>query len=63
MSYPVDVELPPDTNAPRLARRLLAERFAEELDRSELGHARLLISELVTNAVIHGHGKITCERT
>jgi anti-sigma regulatory factor (Ser/Thr protein kinase) len=59
----VEWEIPHDVAAPRLARRWLTEKFADRLDVGELGRARLLISELVTNAVIHGRGSITTRAT
>jgi anti-sigma regulatory factor (Ser/Thr protein kinase) len=51
-------ELPRTGQAPGIARRRLVEWFAAELDRLELQNAKLLVSELVTNAVIHGRGRI-----
>jgi anti-sigma regulatory factor (Ser/Thr protein kinase) len=41
------------------ARRLLAQWFGTELASEELHRTKLLASELVTNAVLHGHGTIT----
>ena len=37
----------------------MKEWFADELSDQELDTAELLVSELVTNAVIHGRGRIT----
>jgi anti-sigma regulatory factor (Ser/Thr protein kinase) len=51
------VTLPRDRTAPRRARDLIHEHAAE-LDRERLEAASLLISELVTNAVLHGEGPI-----
>jgi serine/threonine-protein kinase RsbW len=51
------VTLPRDHGAPRRARALLREH-ADGLDRARLDTAVLLISELVTNAVLHGRGQI-----
>lgn len=45
--------------APALARRTLARWFGEDVDRDQLRTAELLVSELVTNAVMHGRGNIT----
>jgi anti-sigma regulatory factor (Ser/Thr protein kinase) len=56
---PFETELPRSHDAPWLARRLLAQWFAVELPSDELHRAKLLASELVTNAVLHGRGKIT----
>jgi anti-sigma regulatory factor (Ser/Thr protein kinase) len=55
----VEVELSRDLESPRAARRLIAERFGSRLGPDELEKATLLTSELVTNAVRHGKGKIT----
>jgi len=55
----VEVELPRDDTSPRAARRLIAERFGSRLGPDELETATLLTSELVTNAVRHGEGRIT----
>jgi anti-sigma regulatory factor (Ser/Thr protein kinase) len=41
------------------ARRLLEDRFAADLHPEELETTKLLASELVNNAVMHGSGKIT----
>ena len=54
----LDVELAREATAPWSARRLVKERFADKLSDEELDTARLLVSELVTNAVVHGRGRI-----
>jgi anti-sigma regulatory factor (Ser/Thr protein kinase) len=59
MRESLEVELPRQREAPRVARQLLAERFGTSLTAEELDTVRLLVSELVTNAVLHGHGQIT----
>jgi anti-sigma regulatory factor (Ser/Thr protein kinase) len=41
-----------------MARRRLVESFGAELDKLELQNAKLLVSELVANAVVHGRGRI-----
>jgi anti-sigma regulatory factor (Ser/Thr protein kinase) len=56
-SVPLTVTLPRDPGAPRRARALLREH-AGGLGRERLDSAVLLISELVTNAVLHGTGEI-----
>ena len=45
--------LSPDDEAPARARRLLRQLLGSRLD-GELAAAELLVSELVTNAVLHG---------
>jgi anti-sigma regulatory factor (Ser/Thr protein kinase) len=59
MSELVEVELPRDRGAARLARQLVAERFGASLTAEELDTVWLLVSELVNNAVLHGQGQIT----
>ena len=59
MSRPIEVELPRDATAAARARHLIADRLTAELSDVELDRARLLVSELVTNAVLHGEGQIT----
>ena len=54
---PVTVTLPRDRTAPRRARDLIHEHAAA-LGGERLDAAALLISELVTNAVLHGEGPI-----
>jgi anti-sigma regulatory factor (Ser/Thr protein kinase) len=55
----LEVELPRNRGAARLARQLVAERFGAQLTPEELDTVWLLMSELVNNAVLHGHGHIT----
>ncbi|MCW3065417.1 MAG: protein serine/threonine phosphatase [Solirubrobacterales bacterium] len=45
--------LSPDDEAPARARRLLRQLLGERLD-GDLAAAELVVSELVTNAVLHG---------
>lgn len=54
-----ECELPSGVDAPGVARRLLAEWFAPVLADGTSATARLLVSELVANAVVHGRGAIT----
>jgi anti-sigma regulatory factor (Ser/Thr protein kinase) len=58
MNCSLETELPRDLTAGSRARRLLAKRFAGELGQPELDQAKLLLSELVNNAVLHGSGRI-----
>jgi anti-sigma regulatory factor (Ser/Thr protein kinase) len=55
----LEVQLQRDASSPQTARRALEERFAAALSPGELEAARLLVSELVSNAVVHGRGTIT----
>jgi hypothetical protein len=54
----LELRLSPTVHGPWIARRRLTEEFAEELEHDELEDAKLLSSELVTNAVVHGRGDI-----
>ena len=54
----LELQLPRSEAAPAIARGRVVERFAGELDGQELANARLLTSELVTNALVHGRGAI-----
>jgi anti-sigma regulatory factor (Ser/Thr protein kinase) len=55
---PFECELASGVDAPGVARRLLTEWFAPALAAGTLMTARLLVSELVSNAVTHGRGRI-----
>lgn len=44
--------------APGEARRALTGWYGTSIDNDELHRAKLLVSELVTNAVLHGQGQI-----
>lgn len=44
--------------APGIARRELSRWYGDSLRLDELDTAKLLATELVTNAVLHGHGRI-----
>jgi len=59
----LEVSLPHTVRAPGIARRSLADWLGSAVDADQLGAARLLASELVTNAVVHGHGGITLRAT
>jgi anti-sigma regulatory factor (Ser/Thr protein kinase) len=58
VSAQLELQLPTSEEAPEIARRRVVERFGAELDPRQMADARLLTSELVTNAVVHGRGKI-----
>lgn len=55
---PLELELPNTRQAPRTARRELVGWLDGELDAAYVQTAELLVSELVTNAVVHGRGAI-----
>jgi anti-sigma regulatory factor (Ser/Thr protein kinase) len=54
-----EANLPHTAAAPGIARRSLTAWLTPVLESGELEVARLLVSELVTNAVVHGRGVIT----
>jgi serine/threonine-protein kinase RsbW len=56
---PFEARLPPEAGAPGVARDLLRGWVGAALQPDQLDTARLLVSELVTNAVLHGEGEIT----
>jgi anti-sigma regulatory factor (Ser/Thr protein kinase) len=51
------VELPRRADAGAIARRYLSN-WLKELDADDLHRAKLLCSELVNNAVLHGRGRV-----
>ena len=54
---PSDVTLPPDTQSPRRARRFVAETLSEDTPVvAEV--VSLLVSEIVTNAVLHARTEV-----
>jgi anti-sigma regulatory factor (Ser/Thr protein kinase) len=56
MAAEFEATLPRSVEAPRAARRLVRDWLPEDLAGEELESAQLLVSELVTNAVVHGRG-------
>ena len=64
----VDVEtaamsFAPDAQAPRLARRFVGDALTGRTDEGSVEVARLLVSELVTNAVVHAASAVEVEVT
>lgn len=55
----VEVPLARHPTAAREARRLLRDQFSDQLDQEDTDTAKVLLSELVNNAVVHGQGQIT----
>jgi anti-sigma regulatory factor (Ser/Thr protein kinase) len=53
-----EIELPRQLSAASQARKWLGDRYGAELETDELDTAKLLASELVNNAVLHGQGTI-----
>ena len=59
MRASIETELPRNLDAASRARRLLDELLASQLEATQLDRSKLLVSELVNDAVLHGQGKIT----
>lgn len=55
----IELALPRTQDAPALARREVEREFGPELDEHVLDDAKLVVSELVANAVAHGAGDVT----
>lgn len=53
------LDLPRVPEAPGIARRRLVGSFGDALEERQLQTVKLLTSELVTNALLHGEGSIT----
>ena len=49
----LELELPGDNAAPAMARRAVAERVNHRVEDEQRGTLLLLVTELVTNAVLH----------
>jgi anti-sigma regulatory factor (Ser/Thr protein kinase) len=58
MTAAFERELPRTNDAAWIARSAVAEWFGVELEQDQLQSAKLLTSELVANAVLHGEGRI-----
>ncbi|HEY1514815.1 MAG TPA: ATP-binding protein [Solirubrobacteraceae bacterium] len=61
MDTQFEANLPHTDAAPGIARRSLTAWLTPVLESEELEVARLLVSELVTNAVVHGRGDVTLQ--
>ena len=55
---PSELALPRGPAAASQARRWLEDRYAGALEGDELDNVKLLTSELINNAVLHGRGSI-----
>jgi anti-sigma regulatory factor (Ser/Thr protein kinase) len=58
MSLDLSLDLPRDVTAASLARLAVRRRLAEDVDGETLGRLQIVVTELVTNAVLHGEGDI-----
>jgi len=59
MSVELHLRLRRHDSAAHIARKALDHRFADELGRERAGDLALVVSERVTNAVVHGLGAIS----
>ena len=59
MARQLTLNLAPVLSAPAHARRTVAQHFAGQVDPKQIADVSILISELVSNAVIHGTGEVT----
>ena len=50
----MDLQLPGGPTAPKMARTAVEERLADRVPPAVLDDVRLVVSELVTNSVLHG---------
>ena len=58
MAAELSVDVPRDKDAPALARKLAQARFAHDLPAQQLDDLLVVVSELTSNAVLHGAGEI-----
>jgi anti-sigma regulatory factor (Ser/Thr protein kinase) len=54
----VETELPRQPTCCALARRLVEREYGARLDSGTLGDVKLVVSELASNAYLHGTGRI-----
>ena len=58
MTDTIRATLPRDPSCGSVARHLLQDRLADQLEPTVLGDAQTVLSELVNNAYVHGSGTI-----
>ena len=58
MAADLALNLPPDTSAPSLARAAAKRCLEGKVSPGQLGELSLVITELVSNAVVHGRGEV-----
>lgn len=59
MDAPLEVAMPRGLDAGALARRHIEARFRGVVADNAVGNLKMVVSELVNNAVLHGAGDIT----
>jgi anti-sigma regulatory factor (Ser/Thr protein kinase) len=60
---PLQMRLPRSRGCAAVARRFVEQELGEALSRAALDDARLVVSELVDNAYVHGRGEISLRLT
>lgn len=63
MPAQLSLNVPRDRTGFTMARAVIQEYLSEDATQGEISDVRLLLSELVTNAVVHGEGPITLRLT
>jgi len=58
MPRPIEVPLPRERSCAAIARRLVERHFSYELDAHAIENLKLVATELVDNAYLHGEGEI-----
>ena len=58
MAVDLALNLPPDTSAPRVARAAAKRHLAGKVSPERLSELSVVISELVSNALVHGRGQV-----
>ena len=58
MAVDLALNLPPDTSAPGLARAAAKRHLAGKVSPERLSELSLVVSELVSNALVHGRGQV-----
>jgi anti-sigma regulatory factor (Ser/Thr protein kinase) len=58
LTEPLEADLPRERRCAALARRFVEERFGTQLDGRTIEDLKLVVSELVDNAYVHGKGQI-----
>jgi anti-sigma regulatory factor (Ser/Thr protein kinase) len=59
VTFDLSINLQRDASAATVARRAAEQLFADGLGRRRISDLALVVSELVTNAIVHGRGAIT----
>jgi anti-sigma regulatory factor (Ser/Thr protein kinase) len=58
MATSLTLNLPSDSSAPRAARHAITRQLGVQLSPDRLSELNLVVTELVSNAVLHGRGEV-----